>query len=152
MLVMNKWDQRFFSLAEEVATWSKDPACKVGAVLVDPEHREFAFGYNGFPAGVADSIPRLGDRAKKNMLMVHAEVNAILNARRDLTGWKMYCTKPPCMDCATAIIQSGVSTLCIPSVVPTSSWYIKNEHALSVLLEAEIDVLIDCDGVLIEAR
>ncbi len=33
-----KWDRRFIELAQHIATWSKDPSSRVGAVIVD-EHR-----------------------------------------------------------------------------------------------------------------
>ena len=41
--------------------------------------------------------------------MVHAELNAILNASgRDLRGSRLYVALFPCNECAKAIIQSGV--------------------------------------------
>lgn len=41
--------------------------------------------------------------------MVHAELNAILNANgRDLTGSRIYVALFPCNECAKAIIQSGI--------------------------------------------
>ena len=41
--------------------------------------------------------------------VVHAELNAILNANgRDLRGSKLYVALFPCNECAKAIIQSGV--------------------------------------------
>ena len=41
--------------------------------------------------------------------MVHAELNAILNASgRDLRGSRIYVALFPCNECAKAIIQSGV--------------------------------------------
>ena len=44
--------------------------------------------------------------------MVHAELNAILNANgRDLRGSRLYVALFPCNECATAIIQSGVKEL-----------------------------------------
>ena len=41
--------------------------------------------------------------------MVHAELNAILNANgRDLRGSRLYVALFPCNECAKAIIQSGI--------------------------------------------
>ena len=41
--------------------------------------------------------------------MVHAELNAILNASgRDLRGSRLYVALFPCNECAKAIIQAGV--------------------------------------------
>lgn len=129
---MDKWTQRFMSLAEEAASWSKDPDCQVGAVIVSPDKRLFTFGYNGFPAGVYDGYTMM-EKEKKLELTVHAEVNAIINARRDLTGWSMYCTKAPCMDCAKAMIQAGIAHFYCPAPHPDSSWFVENMKALALL-------------------
>ena len=41
--------------------------------------------------------------------MVHAELNAILNASgKDLSGSRIYVALFPCNECAKAIIQSGI--------------------------------------------
>ena len=45
----NIWNQRFIELAEHVATWSKDPSTKVGAVIVDFDKRIISIGFNGYP-------------------------------------------------------------------------------------------------------
>lgn len=135
---MNKWDERFMKLANEVASWSKDPDCKVGAVVVSPDARQFSFGFNGFPTGISDEPDRLSHPSIKNALTVHAEVNAILNARRNLSDWVMYCTKAPCIDCSLAIIQSGIIRLMCPEIDPESSWAKRNEIALDLLKEASV--------------
>ena len=44
--------------------------------------------------------------------VVHAELNAILNANgRDLRGSRIYVALFPCNECAKAIIQSGVKAV-----------------------------------------
>lgn len=135
---MTDWVSRFFKLAKEVSTWSKDPDCKVGVVIVSPDRRLFTVGYNGFASGIADRPERLVHKELKLKLTVHAEVNAILNARRDLTGWILFSTKPPCIDCANAIIQAGVATVWCPELQQGSSWNRENNEALSLLKEAQI--------------
>lgn len=135
---MTDWTNRFIRLAKEAAAWSKDPDCKVGVVIVSPDRRLFTLGYNGFPAGIADMQNRLTTKTVKLKYTVHAEVNAIINARRDLTGWVLYSTKPPCLDCAKAIIQAGISTVWCPSVDIMSSWSTENMEALDLLKEAQI--------------
>ena len=52
---MDKWQKRFFDLAQLVATWSKDPSSQVGAVIVDDKKRIVSVGFNGLPIGVADT-------------------------------------------------------------------------------------------------
>jgi dCMP deaminase len=110
---MNRWDARFLGLAHEVARWSKDPSTKVGAVIVDDQRRVLALGYNGFPRGVNDDPDLLRDRNAKYARVVHAELNAILNAAAPslLTGATIYITHQPCSECAKAIIQSGIRTV-----------------------------------------
>ena len=45
--------------------------------------------------------------------VVHAELNAILNANgRDLRGSRIYVALFPCNECAKAIIQSGIREVC----------------------------------------
>ena len=107
---MNKWDKRFLELAKQVSTYSKDPSSQVGGVIVDDRNRIVSVGYNGFPRGVEDTEERYNDRDTKLKMIVHAEVNAILMAHKDLSSHTIY-TYPfmPCSNCAGMIIQSGIS-------------------------------------------
>lgn len=112
---MDKWDKRFLGLAEHVSNWSKDPSTKVGAVITDNQNRVISVGYNGFPRGVNDCEKILNDREKKYQRVIHAEPNAILFAERDLTGCCIYTFPfPPCNNCSTLIIQSGIKRVVAP--------------------------------------
>jgi dCMP deaminase len=107
-----KWDRRFLGLAKEVASWSKDPSVGVGAVLVNDLKQVVGMGYNGFPRGIADD-DRLNDRETKLKHVVHAEVNAILQAGHAARGTTIYVypsfSLPPiCHDCCKTAIQAGV--------------------------------------------
>ena len=102
------WDRRFMRVAEEVATWSKDPNTKVGAVIVNLGGKILATGYNGFPRGVDDNPARYEDRDAKYAFVVHAELNAILNSADSLRDTILYVTMSPCRECAKAIIQAGI--------------------------------------------
>lgn len=107
------WDRRFIDLAQLVSTWSKDPSTKIGVVLVDKERRVLGLGYNGFPRGVEDTAERLNDRPTKYKLVVHAEVNAILNCTHRPEGATLYMWPggPPCNECAKAVIQAGIKRM-----------------------------------------
>jgi dCMP deaminase len=108
----NIWNYRFMDMAHLVATWSKDPSSKVGAVIVDANRRIISTGYNGLAIGVEDSIERLTNRDIKYKIILHAEENAIMFAKRDLSGCSLYVTTlPPCAHCASLIIQSGIKTV-----------------------------------------
>ena len=113
-----KWDQRFLELARYVSTWSKDPSTQTGAVIVK-RRRVISLGYNGLPRGVVDSFERLHDRELKYKLIVHAERNALLFAREDLTGATLY-TWPfmSCSVCAGMVIQAGISRHVAPVCPP----------------------------------
>ena len=107
------WDEYFMGVALLAAMRSKDPNTQVGACIVDGENRILSTGYNGFPSGCSDDVfpwDRDGDYGDtKYPFVVHAELNAILNARgKNLTDAKIYVALFPCNECAKAIIQSGI--------------------------------------------
>ncbi len=102
-----KWDTRFLGLAAHISAWSKDPSSQVGAVITDG-NRIISLGYNGFAAGVADAPERLKDRERKLNLTIHAEENAMIFAKRDITGCTVFVTHPPCPRCASKLIQEEV--------------------------------------------
>lgn len=112
-----KWDQRFLNHTCEVASWSKDPSTKVGAVIVDNDLSIISEGFNGFARRVKDLPERYSNRDLKYTMIVHAEINAIIFARRDLRGCTLY-TWPfmPCSSCAAIIINTGISRCVAPPV------------------------------------
>jgi dCMP deaminase len=101
-------------MAHHVATLSKDPSTKVGAVLFDEKRRIVSAGYNGFARGVADTDDRLSNRDVKYRLVLHAEKNAILFATGPTHGCTMVVTHPCCAQCAALIIQAGVAHVMWP--------------------------------------
>jgi dCMP deaminase len=107
-----KWDIRFLKLAEHISTWSKDPSTKVGAVIA-LGNIVISHGYNGFPKNVTDSEKHLNNRDEKYPRVIHAELNAVLNAKRDVSGHSMYCLEYPCPSCAAIIIQSGITRIVV---------------------------------------
>lgn len=119
---MNKWDMRFISLVQQIATWSSclNKNRHVGAIIVN-DKRIIATGYNGAPQGV----PTCVDRAKclrddlnitsgtcqEICYAVHAEQNAIAQAAKlgvSIKNSTLYCTHQPCSICAKIIINSGI--------------------------------------------
>ena len=104
------WDEYFMGIAMLSAYRSKDPSTQVGACIVNDRNRIMSVGYNGFPSGwLDDEYPweRDGEQTKYPYV-VHAELNAILNASGDLRGCRVYVALFPCNECAKAIIQSGI--------------------------------------------
>lgn len=72
-------------------------------------------GYNGLPTGLSDDAfpwEREGDfQTTKYAYVVHAELNAILNATQSLQGCTIYVSLFPCNECSKAIIQSGIKEI-----------------------------------------
>ena len=105
------WDEYFMGIALLTAMRSKDPSSQVGACIVSADNIILSIGYNGMPKGCSDDDypwEREGSQTKYPYV-VHAELNAILNAHgRDLQGSRLYVALFPCNECAKAIIQSGV--------------------------------------------
>ncbi len=105
------WDEYFMGVALLAAKRSKDPSTQVGACIVDSNNVILTTGYNGFPIGCSDDeFPwdREGDNTKYPFV-VHAELNAILNASgKSLRGSRLYVALFPCNECAKAIIQAGI--------------------------------------------
>lgn len=105
------WDEYFMGVALLAAKRSKDPNTQVGACIVDENNVILSTGYNGFPVGCSDDdFPwaREGEHTKYPYV-VHAELNAILNASgKSLRGARIYVALFPCNECAKAIIQSGI--------------------------------------------
>lgn len=110
-----KWDARYLDLARLVSTWSKDPSTQTGAVIVAPDNSVVSLGFNGFAKGVEDPTERYSDREIKYRMIVHCERNAIILARRDLTGCTLY-TYPfmSCSVCASMVIQAGIRRCVAP--------------------------------------
>ena len=110
---MNKWSRRYLDVAKEVATWSKDPSKKIGAIAVGDKGQILSQGYNGFPRGVKDTDNRYNVREEKYKYVVHGEMNCIYNACNSgvsLNGATLYVTGlPVCSECAKGIIQVGIS-------------------------------------------
>ena len=105
------WEEYFMGVAMLAARRSKDPNTQVGACIVSPDNIIVSTGYNGMPKGCSDDeFPwdREGTDTKYPYV-VHAELNAILNANgRDLRGCNLYVALFPCNECTKAIIQSGI--------------------------------------------
>ena len=107
------WDEYFMGVAILASQRSKDPSTQVGACIIDGDKRILSTGYNGFPKGCSDDeFPWNRDESKgetKYQYVVHAELNAILNASgKKLAGSTLYVGLFPCNECAKAIIQSGI--------------------------------------------
>lgn len=139
----NRWDVCFMDIARRFAAMSKDPKRKVAALVVSKDKRKVGWGFNGFPAGIEDTIGRLTDVELKNELMVHAEANAVINSG-GANGWAhtMYVTQFPCSRCAGEIIQAGIKRVVVAEgPAKSGKWQASHALALTMFLETKVDVV-----------
>lgn len=141
---MANWDARFMGLAQFVGSWSKDRSTKVGCVIVGPSNEIRAVGYNGFVRGLDDDDDARHERPAKYLWTEHAERNAIYHAAQigiPLGGCRMYLPWFPCMDCARAIVQSGIVELvAIKPNTDDRKWGADFRNAAEMFGEAGVSV------------
>ncbi len=141
---MSNWNERFMGIAQYVATWSKQ-GHPIGAVIVRKDRNIISTGYNGFPNKIKDTPKRLKDKALCRELCIHAEQNAILHAKCDLTGCSLYVYGYMCCSkCALLIIQSGITKIYYKDLPGHSvSEYWKKDFELSkqLLKEAKVKII-----------
>lgn len=132
-----KFIEYFMKFAELTSTLSYAKRLKVGAVIVKDGTQVIATGYNGMPTGweneceykfwqeeqTDDSYAICTEEGEHWMQAyklvtkpetLHSEMNALMKVAQSTessTGAVMFCTHAPCMDCAKAIYQAGISTL-----------------------------------------
>ena len=132
------WDEYFMGIALLSAMRSKDPNTKVGACIVDEDHKVVSIGYNGMPCGCDESQLswNKGEGLDSKYLYVcHAEFNAILNTRNGtsaLKGCTLYVSLFPCNECTKAIIQTGIKEVV----------YISNKYENTTGVQASKRMLI----------
>lgn len=137
-----KWDRRFLDLAAFVGQWSKDPSTKVGAVIVDRDHRVVSVGYNGFARGVQDTPERYDNREIKYRMILHGDLNALLFSRGSVAGCTLYVSPLlTCAQCAAAAIQMGIKRVVAPDS-RNPRWHDDNRLALEMYAEAGVKVTI----------
>jgi dCMP deaminase len=120
---------------------SPDPSTKVGAKILSKSNQAF-FGVNDFPHRYVADIPTWENRDLKNKIVVHAEINAILQCLESgHTPDILYTTKAPCERCAGVIINSGVTTVFFPERVTSSSWAASQELALRLFACSGLKVI-----------
>ena len=134
------FDTYFMRFAYLAATRASCDRKHVGAVLVTPDRRILATGYNGAPARLPD-CDEVGHELVDGHCIrtLHAESNAIDYAGRLAKGCTLYTTVSPCYDCAKRIICSGIVRLCFDEFY--SSRYSKS---------AEVPEFLTSGGVVVE--
>jgi dCMP deaminase len=132
--------QYYLSIAETVASKSKDEQTKVGAVLISPTGRMIASGYNGFLRDAKDDLlPKV--RPAKYEFMQHAERNILYNCldegirSRDCI---IVCTLSPCLECVRACYQAGIVQIIYKKLYFNSTDIYLTMPDLNVIVDASV--------------
>jgi dCMP deaminase len=102
-----------FYVVQNIAERSTCDRLHVGAVIAR-EGRIISTGYNGAPSGLPHCSTvgcEIDPDTQRCVRTVHAEINAIVYAAKFGTAiedTELYTTDAPCLDCAKAVINSGI--------------------------------------------
>jgi dCMP deaminase len=115
VIMKPKFIEYYMKFAELTSTLSYAKRLQVGAVLVR-DHKVLSTGYNGMPTDWENNCEfELEDGSLKTKPEVlHSEMNALMKVAQSTessAGATLFCTHAPCMDCAKAIYQAGISTV-----------------------------------------
>lgn len=124
------WDEYFLGIAYAVAARGDCTRRQVGCVVVDPDHRLIASGYNGSPPGGLSCLAGQCPRARSDVppgssydtgpgacIAIHAEANALLWARASVKGCTLYVTDRPCDGCLKLIWAAGIAKYITPAIL-----------------------------------
>lgn len=106
---------------------------KVGAILINGDHRILATGYNGAPRGFYHcDEPEPGANCELGLdgrciRALHAEVNVLLQCAQygiPCNGTTMCITHAPCERCARMLIQAGIYEIWYDTVTSSNGLHI----------------------------
>lgn len=150
-------DEEYLKECLKFAAKSNDPSMKVGSVIVrggeDPYNRIIGYGWNSFPKGIKEN-ERILDRETKLKIIVHAEMNAILQAAKEgikLKDTRLYVASfdakegtifggCPCTRCTVELIQTGIrEVISYPFDTLPPRWREDISYARTLLEEAGVE-------------
>ena len=107
------WSDEFWlDLVDLVATQSHCLKKKVGCVIVDKKKRLVSMGVNGTLAGMPNKCED-DDGKTIHREVLHAEMNALANADKKISGCTAYLNYSPCENCAKTLLQFGIKRFVI---------------------------------------
>jgi len=140
-------DAYWLAFCARKARDSSDPTTKIGCVIVGPDRSLRSEACNTYPNGVLDGIQERTEVPLKYIWIEHAERNAIyLAARRGISteGCTMVVELAPCVECARAIIQAGITEVVVnrnrSAEYRGDRYAAEHSTALAMLAEAGIAV------------
>lgn len=106
-------------MMETARIWAERSTCnrlQVGSVI-EKEGRIISLGYTGSPPGLSHCLDEgcIIDKLRGGCIRtLHAELNSICFAAKNgisVNGATLYVTTSPCIDCAKAIVASGIKRI-----------------------------------------
>lgn len=151
---MTAKDEWYLGLATELAGGSNDPATRVGAMIVGADGTR-CVGFNRFPRGIEATADRMNDRATKLELIIHAELDALMEAAKrgvSVRGCTLYLAAtddtgavwggPPCTRCTVHVIHAGITRIVSrPQKQGPSKWHADLNRARGLLCEAAVPLV-----------
>ena len=147
-----RWEEYFLDLLPGIASKSKDPSTKVGAIITGKDHGIRSTGYNNLPRFADDNDPAKFERPLKYKWFEHAERNAIYYAAKigiPLDDCVLYVDWLPCAECARGIVQVGISKVVIDGDSKSynnadlrARWQEDHEIAMQMFKECGVEVVI----------
>lgn len=133
---MKNKHEHYVGIAKKISEASKDPSSKVGALILDRDNQPVSHGYNGFVAECDESL-MTWERPMKYFMVTHAEMNAVIFAKRDLKGCRLFLTHGPCSDCLKYVLQAKIREIYYedPSIVKLRGG-LDQKEAISRLIRA----------------
>lgn len=113
---MDEWVLKSMRYAHRIMLESKDPSTRVGCAIAHRGCEPMGCGRNGAPKGFDDDHEILHKRPQKYHVMIHAEINAIINTLRvrsveSLLGATAFVTLRPCGYCTSILAHLGVKEI-----------------------------------------
>ena len=141
------WNEYYIKIAKVISEKSKDPSTKVGCVIVSANNEPISFGYNGFIAKCNEKFMSL-EKPQKDYLEIHAEMNALIFAKRDLKGATVYVTHASCENCLKHLAQAGIKRI-VYEKSNTNSKFINQERLdiIERILKATGIVMENVNGI-----
>jgi dCMP deaminase len=132
----------YMDIAERISQMSRAKRLQVGSVIVK-ENTILSYGWNGMPAGWPNTCEVIQEDGslKTKPEVLHSEMNALMKVAQSTessSGATLFCTHAPCIDCAKAIFQAGITTVYYKEAY-------RDESGLRFLIQGGINVIQHSD-------
>ncbi len=140
-------DARWLALCATKGGESPDPRTKIGCLIVAPDGSIRCAACNDYPRGILQGSNERTEAPLKYIWLEHAERNAIYQAARkglSTEGCTMFVELTPCIECARAIIQAGITQIVVDQdrCAEYQGAKYSGEHAAALGMLAEAGVVV----------